>query len=80
MLYIDISQCYNVILTLGHYKMAKKISLEKIRANRDTPNLKPRSYKFHPLVSAGLDKRALKEGTSKVALLERIIVEYLNKD
>ena len=60
--------------------MAKKISLEKIRADRDTKNLAPRSYKFHPLVAAGLDKRALKDGVSKVSLLERIIIEYLNKD
>jgi len=80
MLYIEISQCYNVFLTSRRYIMAKKISLEKIRANRDTKNLAPRSYKFHPIVAAALDKRALKDGVSKVSLLERIIVDYLNRN
>lgn len=57
-----------------------KISLEKIRKNRETKTLCPRSYKFSPIVAEALDKRATRLGMSKVGFLEMIIVEYLNAD
>ena len=36
-----------------------KISLEEIRANRDSVNLQPKSYKMHPVVCKAFDKMVL---------------------
>ena len=58
--------------------LTEKISLEEIRANRDSVNLQPKSYKMHPAVCRVFDKMALVEGTSKVALMEKLIVDYWN--
>lgn len=55
-----------------------KISLEEIRANRDSVNLQPKSYKMHPVVCKAFDKMVLVEGTSKVALIERLIIDHWN--
>ncbi len=60
--------------------MGKQISLVKIRLNRDTAKLLPRSYKMHSTVCLAFEKRAIEEGTSKIALLEKMIVLYLNSD
>ncbi len=58
--------------------MAKQISLAKIRVNRDTAKLLPRSYKMHATVCQAFERRVIEEGTSKISLLEKMIVEYLN--
>ena len=58
--------------------LTEKISLEEIRANRDSVNLQPKSYKMHPLVCEACDKMVLVEGTSKVALIETLIVDRWN--
>lgn len=58
--------------------LTEKISLEEIRANRDSVNLQPKSYKMHPLVCQAFDKMVLIEGTSKVALIETLIVDRWN--
>jgi hypothetical protein len=57
----------------------EKISLAEIRTNRDSANLLPKSYKMHPAVCAVFDEMVISEGTTKVALIERLIVEYWNK-
>lgn len=59
--------------------MAKPISLAKIRLNRESAKLLPRSYKMHPVVCHAFEKRVIEEGTSKISLLEKMIVKYLNE-
>ena len=60
--------------------MAKqKISLSKIRLNRESEKLLPRSFKIHPIVCHAFEKRVIEEGTSKISLLEKCIVKYLNE-
>ena len=61
------------------YTMAK-ISIDKIRANRNTGSLKARSFKIHPTVCSAFEKKARQLGCSKISLLERMMVEFLNKD
>ena len=56
-----------------------RLSLAKIRTNRDTATLVPRSFKIHPAVVKAFEKRAVDEGCSKISLLEKMIVEYLDR-
>jgi len=57
----------------------EKISLAEIRTNRDSANLLPKSFKLHPKVCAVFDEMVVERGTTKVALIEKLIVEYWNK-
>ncbi len=57
----------------------EKISLAEIRGNRDSANLLPKSFKLHPRVCVVFDEMVIEQGTTKVALIERLIVECWNK-
>ena len=82
-LYLVILGCYKVRLILNHYRdnnmSREKISLAEIRVTRDSANLLPKSYKMHPKVCGVFDKMVVELGTTKIALMEKLIVEFWNK-
>jgi len=56
----------------------EKISLAEIRVTRDSANLLPKSYKMHPKVCRVFDEMVVELGTTKIALMEQLIVEFWN--
>jgi len=59
--------------------MNKGLSLNEIRAGRETAALVARTYKLHPKVLKAFEKQAIFEGHTKTNMLEKMIVEYLER-
>ena len=59
--------------------MAKyKVTLEKIRSNREASKLVPKTFRLHPQLEKAFNQQVIAEGSKQVHLIERALVYYLN--
>jgi len=56
----------------------QKITLEKIRSNRSTSKLVPKTFRIHPQLMKAFNQQVIIEGSKQVHLMERALVYYLN--
>jgi len=55
-----------------------RVSLSKVRTTKGTKSPVAKSFRLHPLVTEAFDRTATDEGLKQVALLEKMIVYYIN--
>ena len=57
-----------------------ELTLTKLRSTRDLVDLVPKTFSMHPDMAKAFRRQANREGSTQIALLERVLVYYFDTD